>query len=160
MSLDMATIEELTSIFQELADVGGNMERTKIFPNLEVIDATPTDLPVDYVIIQDDEGYYIPALKVPGIAYSDGDLVNVLFIKGTEPIAFQQGPASPSSPSASVTVRLNSGANVGTRPRLNFIDGTGITFTIVDDAGSNEVDITVDGAASAAADMIEIRSFN
>lgn len=42
-----------------------------------------------------------------------------------------------------VTVRHNSGANVGTRTRLNFIDGTNIAMTVVDDAGGGEVDITV-----------------
>lgn len=154
--IDDAVIEKLTAIFQELADVGGMMERTKIFPNLEVIDATPANLPSDYIVIQDDEGYYIPALKVPGITYSDGDLVNVLFIKGTEPIAFQQGAGSPSSPSANIIVRKNSGANVGTRGRLNFIEGVGTTLTITDDAGNNEVDITITGGT----DIIMIRTFN
>jgi hypothetical protein len=42
-----------------------------------------------------------------------------------------------------VTVRKNSGANVGTRPRLNFIEGTNITLTVVDDNVDNEVDITI-----------------
>ena len=45
-----------------------------------------------------------------------------------------------------VTVRKNSGADVGTRPRLNFIEGTNVTLTVADDAGSNEVDITVTSA--------------
>lgn len=150
-------ISELTDIFVELLNTSGAFERTKIFPNLEVIDATPSALPTDYIIIQDDEGYRIPALKVPGLVYSDGDLVNVLFIKGTEPIAFQQGAGSPSSPSASVTVRKNSGANVGSRARLNFIEGTGTTLTITDDAGNDEVDITI---TSAGVDIIQMRTFN
>jgi hypothetical protein len=44
---------------------------------------------------------------------------------------------------ANVTVRKNSGADVGTRARLNFIEGTNVTFTIADDAGDGEIDITI-----------------
>jgi hypothetical protein len=46
-----------------------------------------------------------------------------------------------------VTVRKNTGADVGTRQRLNFIEGSNVTLTVADDAGSSEVDITI--AASA-----------
>lgn len=42
-----------------------------------------------------------------------------------------------------ITVRKNSGANVGTRPRLNLIEGANITLTVADDAVDNEVDVTV-----------------
>ncbi len=42
-----------------------------------------------------------------------------------------------------ITVRKNSGANVGTRPRLNFIEGSNITLTVSDDAANNEVAITI-----------------
>ena len=40
----------------------------------------------------------------------------------------------------------NSGAVVGTRKQLNFIEGTNITLTIADDAGNDQVDITIDAA--------------
>jgi len=43
----------------------------------------------------------------------------------------------------SVVVRKNSGSNIGTRPRLNFIEGSNVTLSISDDAGSNEVDISI-----------------
>lgn len=46
--------------------------------------------------------------------------------------------------SSSITVRKNTGADVGSRPRLNFIEGTNITLTIADDAGDNEIDLTID----------------
>lgn len=49
---------------------------------------------------------------------------------------------------ARVTVRQNSGVNVGTRRRLNFIEGTGITILAVDDAVDEEVDITISASAS------------
>lgn len=48
---------------------------------------------------------------------------------------------------ARVTVRENSGADVGTRRRLNFIEGANVTFTIADDAGDEEIDITINAAS-------------
>ncbi len=42
-----------------------------------------------------------------------------------------------------LTMRENSGANVGTRPRLNVIEGTSITLTTADDGTNNEVAVTV-----------------
>ncbi len=50
---------------------------------------------------------------------------------------------------ARVAVNKNSGATVGTRRRLNFIEGTGTTLTITDDAGNEEVDITIASAPAA-----------
>ncbi len=48
-----------------------------------------------------------------------------------------------SDDAAAVTVRKNSGANIGTRPRLNFVEGSNITLAISDDAGSDEIDISI-----------------
>ena len=42
-----------------------------------------------------------------------------------------------------VTVRRNSGVNVGSRPRLNFIEGSNVTLAVADDPGDDEIDITV-----------------
>jgi hypothetical protein len=47
-----------------------------------------------------------------------------------------------------VTVRKNSGADVGTRTRLNLIEGSNVTMTVADDAGSNEVDITINASVA------------
>lgn len=47
------------------------------------------------------------------------------------------------SDSSGLVIRKNSGADVGTRPRLNFIEGTGINLTVSDDAGDDEVDVTI-----------------
>ncbi len=44
---------------------------------------------------------------------------------------------------ARVNVRVNSGADVGERRRLNLIDGDAISISAVDDAGGEEVDITI-----------------
>lgn len=49
-----------------------------------------------------------------------------------------------------ITIRKNTGADVGTRSRLNFREGTNITLTIADDAGDDEVDITIDASGSAS----------
>jgi hypothetical protein len=47
---------------------------------------------------------------------------------------------------ARVAVRKNTGADVGTRRRLNFIEGTNVTMTIADDSGSEEIDITINSS--------------
>ncbi len=46
-----------------------------------------------------------------------------------------------------VEVVKNSGAVVGTRKQLNFIEGSNISLTIADDAGNDQVDITITGSA-------------
>jgi hypothetical protein len=51
-----------------------------------------------------------------------------------------------------VTIRKNTGSNIGTRPRLNFIEGTNITLTVADDATDNEVDITITAAGGGGFD--------
>ena len=45
---------------------------------------------------------------------------------------------------ARTIIRRNSGVDVGSRRRLNFIEGTDITLTIADDAVNEELDITID----------------
>jgi hypothetical protein len=50
-----------------------------------------------------------------------------------------------------VTIRKNTGVNVGTRPRLNLIEGTSVTLTVTDDAASDEVDITIASSAGGLA---------
>lgn len=46
-----------------------------------------------------------------------------------------------------VTVRKNSGADVGTEERINLIEGANITLTVADDPADKEVDVTVTGTA-------------
>lgn len=41
------------------------------------------------------------------------------------------------------TVRKNSGADIGTRPRLNFGETANVSLTITDDAVNDEIDITI-----------------
>ena len=59
------------------------------------------------------------------------------------------------SVSGMLTFRKNSGADVGTRPRLNLIEGSNITLTVADDGVDDEVDVTI--AASGAASDIAFR---
>ena len=49
---------------------------------------------------------------------------------------------------ARITVRKNTGANVGSRRRINFIEGTGISFTVTDVGGSEEVTVRVDATGA------------
>ena len=49
---------------------------------------------------------------------------------------------------AKVAVNKNSGATVGTRRRINFIEGSNVTLTIADDSGNEEVDVTIAASAS------------
>lgn len=53
-------------------------------------------------------------------------------------------------PPSTITVRKNSGSDVGTRPRLNFIEGSNITITVADDSADNEIDITITSTAGGA----------
>ena len=45
-----------------------------------------------------------------------------------------------------IEVTKNSGAVVGTRKQLNFIEGTNITLTITDDNVNDQVDVTIDNS--------------
>lgn len=84
---------KLIGIFDTLSKA--NEETTRIVPNLPVIDAAPTDLGSKYIIVRNELGYNMPAVKTPGIAFQVGDFVNVLYMKGTEPVAFQVGSSNP-----------------------------------------------------------------
>lgn len=57
-------------------------------------------------------------------------------------------PASTVPPT--ITVRKNTGADIGTRRRLNFIEGTNVTITASDDSGSDEIDVTLAAATALA----------
>lgn len=84
-------IAALSHAMMALIEVAGANENTKLYPNVEVINASPADLPAGYIIVEDESGHYIPAVLVAGLSVSNGDKINLLYVKGTEPIAFQQG---------------------------------------------------------------------
>lgn len=51
---------------------------------------------------------------------------------------------------ARVAVNKNSGATVGTRRRINFVEGANVTLTVADDAGNEEVDVTIAAASGGS----------
>lgn len=51
---------------------------------------------------------------------------------------------------------LLAGAIVGFRPRINFIEGAGIDLTIVDNAATNSVDLTI--AATGGGGAVDIKA--
>lgn len=55
-----------------------------------------------------------------------------------------------------VTVRKNSGANVGTRRRMNLIEGSGVTMTVADDGANDEVDVTINATGGGGADWATV----
>ena len=55
---------------------------------------------------------------------------------------------------ARVAVNKNSGATVGTRRRINFIEGSGITLTVADDSTNEEVDVTIASTGGASHDIL------
>ena len=52
-------------------------------------------------------------------------------------------------------VRKNSTGTVFTRRQLNFIEGTNVTLTVADDAGNDEVDITIASSGSGSGIAVE-----
>src|SRR3990170_1907939 len=90
-------LSKLENLLNGLTILGGMKEQTAILPNAIVINDAPSGL-ADYIIVRDPrDGNYITAVKVAGMAYAINDYVNLLFVKGTEPIAFQHGSASTTS---------------------------------------------------------------
>jgi hypothetical protein len=99
----------------------------------------------DYVLIADSSqtlGVKWGVVPSHALRHQDGgaDEINVTGLSGVL------------SDAQKVTVRKNSGTNVGTRPRLNFVEGTNITLTVADDATDNEIDITIAAAGGGGFD--------
>jgi hypothetical protein len=51
--------------------------------------------------------------------------------------------------STGVTARVNSGSTTPRRPRVNFIEGTDISISVLDDAGDGEVEVTISSLGSS-----------
>ena len=76
----------------------------------------------------------------------NGDFTGTLSENGNR--VYSAGNPPPGLAGTINTIRLNSGADVSTnRARLNFIEGAGVTISIVDDAVGDEADITIQAAA-------------
>jgi len=91
---DEALIQKMEDIISEIIRLGGQNERTSIVSNLTVTDANPAGLAGFITVSDDRDGDNILAKKVPSVIYTTNDLVNVIFQKGGEAIAFQQGSQS------------------------------------------------------------------
>jgi hypothetical protein len=134
-----ALITQIENLLAEIVELGGDNERSQIVPNLTVQDASPTNLDGWLIVSDDRDGDNILARKVGSVVYSDNDLVNVMFLRGTEPIAFQQGSESSNNgiweivPSTSTDIFYDKGnVGIGNAAPTTPLDVTG-TVTITDD---------------------------
>jgi hypothetical protein len=56
---------------------------------------------------------------------------------------------------ARVGVRKNSAGSVFSRRRINLIEGSGVTLTVADDSGNEEVDVTIASSAGTAGVQVD-----
>ncbi len=78
-------------ILRELAEHGGAEELTQLYPNAEIIDP---DLAVGFIKVRGRTGAYEAAVKTTGLVYVIGDFVNILYMRGTEPVVIGYGSKS------------------------------------------------------------------
>jgi len=57
---------------------------------------------------------------------------------------------------ARITIRKNSGSNIGTRRRLNFIEGSGISINVEDDNANEEVKLTISSTGGGGGGITDI----
>lgn len=150
--MDIARFEQ---ILTDITRLGGDKERTSIVPNLVVVDPAPSGLTDFITIVDERDGDTVLATKVPDVIYAASDKVNVLFIEGAEPIAFQQGSGSPSSgiwgivPSTSTDIFYNSGdvaigKSVAPDARLEILDTAQAQLRLTHTEDTKFVDFTLD----------------
>ncbi len=119
----------------------------------------PADQEFDLIISATGGGGGAPTNAAYVVMSLDATLTNERRLQVASPITLLDGGANADvtigfdqtinlDNNARVTVRRNTGANVGTRRRLNFIEGTGITIVAADDAIDEEVDITLSATAT------------
>ena len=157
---DEALISQIENLLTKVIELGGQNENSQIVPNLTVQDANPAQ--TGFVIVSDDrDGDNILAKKVGSVIYSNNDLVNVMFLKGAEALAFQQGSQSANSgiweivPSTSTDIYYDKGkVGIGTASPATPLDvaSTGVVATFGD--GSSVAEIAIDGAAASVRDIL------
>ena len=157
---DEALINRLYTIVDEITRIGGEQENTSITPGVEVANANPGDLPIGYIkIVNPKDGTYVPCLTVNGLVVADNDLLNVLFTKGTEPIALSQSSQSPSNSLKvsevwdagfdNVVLQITDADDVGIGTsgpdaKLDILDAAGAQLRLTHTDGSKFVDFTLD----------------
>lgn len=156
---DEVLVNRLYDIVGEITRLGGEQERTSIVPGILVADASPNDLPTGWIkIVNPRDGTYVPCQTIAGLIVNDNDLVNVLFTKGTEPVALSQSPTSPSNTLKvsevwdagfdTVVLQITDAEDVGIGTsgpdaKLDILDtGTQLRLTHTD--GSKFADFTLD----------------
>lgn len=76
-----------------------------------------------------------------GAAIPDSDTIDATYNDGSNTLDLE---VKPNTTQQKVAVRKNStGPSAGTRQRLNFIEGSGVTLTIADDEANDEIDVTI-----------------
>lgn len=53
-----------------------------------------------------------------------------------------------------ITIRKNSGADIGSRPRINLVEGSGVSLVVADDATDEEVDVTISASVVGASPLL------
>jgi hypothetical protein len=150
-----ALITQIENLLAEIVELGGDNERSQIVPNLTVQDASPTNLDGWLIVSDDRDGDNILARKVGSVVYSDNDLVNVMFLRGTEPIAFQQGSESANNgiweivPSTSTDIFYDKGdvgigKSVVPDATLEILDTTQAQLRLTFEEDVKFVDLTLD----------------
>lgn len=134
-------VSKLEQALQNLIDLGGIAETTTIVPNAEVINDAPTGLPAGYIIVENELGFYVPAVLVAGLTVSNGDFVNLLYIKGTEIIAFQHGSGSGGA---------STGGNVWPKDGQNMLEGVNYATVALQIAAMSAGSIGYWGARTSA----------
>jgi hypothetical protein len=150
------------------------MPPIKIKPGIDHIQATVGDLTGTFLKLisqndqnneetwiheQDLKDFIVPVVNNTPVAYvptASGNTLNlnefIIDSNGDKWFIDEFGDATKLKEPAgvgSVTVRKNTGANVGTRPRLNFIEGANITIDVIDDNPDDEIDITITATGAA-----------
>jgi len=152
---DEKFITEIETIFRDIVELGAKREYTRLAPNLLVRNPSPAGQP-NFILVKDDrDGDNILALKVPGIVYNTNDLVNVLFYRGGEAIAFQQGSGSSSSgiwgiiPATTTDIFYNAGdVSIGKASapdaRLELVDSAQVQLRLTHTDATKFADLSVD----------------
>lgn len=112
------------------------------------ITATIGDRAVTFAKIEAIDSGYILARSSPGT----GD-IEIISPDSTLEIVggnLRINSATALENNARVAVSLNSGSTVGTRRRINFIEGAGIDLTVTDDSSDEEVDVTITSTAGVS----------
>jgi len=151
-----ALITQIENILSQVVNIGGQQEITSVVTNLEVVDASPTGLTGFITIVDERDGDTILAKTVPGLEYAATDLVNVLFINGAEPVAFQQASQSSGSnslwkvvPSTSTDIFYNSGdvgigKAVAPDAKLEILDASQAQLRLTHTEDTDFVDFQID----------------